>query len=83
MLAVPTERGAIRNRPNGWRESIAEAGALPLPYCRLARSTSGGATIDLCHNIGHVRRGQQRRVNYAETEVIGQQSNCSFMVRHC
>ena len=54
MLAVPTERGPVSNRPNAWRESIAEAGALPLPYCRLARFTSGGATIDLCHNIGHV-----------------------------
>jgi hypothetical protein len=25
VLAVPTERGAISNRPNAWRESIAEA----------------------------------------------------------
>jgi hypothetical protein len=30
VLAVPTERGPVSNRPNAWRESIAEAAALPL-----------------------------------------------------
>ena len=70
MLAVPTERGAISNRPNAWRESIAEAMAHHQRAIRLLADHLGFSSWGFTLALLPLDTLHERRLDLARSGLI-------------